>query len=157
MKGTMIFTNVGKRTIVSRPQFIIIAVICFCMMVALLFNLPNVEGINGKIIIGIIVVINIVGLIFTVPWISKFRANVVATDEGISFENQFFSWTEVTRLSSWFGGRIDVYIKKGDASFIFCFGAVLNSKEFQAGYKHVYAELVSAREAYLNRFKNSHR
>lgn len=138
---------------VSRSQYIAIAIGCFAMLFLLLFFFSNIESMKDKIFVGFILIIPVVVLILTLPWIPRFRENVTATTEGIGFDDQFFPWSKVTRLSSPFGGRIDVYLEKESAIPVFCFGIILSTEEFQEGYKHIYSQLLSAHEKYQTKFK----
>jgi hypothetical protein len=148
VRGKIIFSNVGQRTMVSRTHHVGIAIMCLLMFFALLFFLPSIEGTKEKAFAGMIMCLDVVGLIFVLPWVPKFKANVTATDEGIGFGDQFYSWAEVTRMNSWFGGRIDVYVERDSTPSAFCFGVVLNSQEFWEGYKYAYSQLQNARETY---------
>lgn len=147
----VIFSNVGHRTRVSRAHHIGIAVFCSTMLIILIFLSPNYAETNSKFIAGFIALLAVVGLVFTLPWVLRFKKNVTATDRGIGFDDQFFSWAEVTRLKSWFGGRIDVYVERDSKPFIFCFGIPLNREEFQEGYKAAYAKLQKARDEFQSK------
>lgn len=132
--------NFLARTILSATAIIILSLF-----------FPRIESKDGQIIVGFIIALFLIALVMSAPWISRFKKNVYATTTGIGYDEHFFLWSEVTKISSWYAGRIDIYTMKNGQRTIFCFGIPLTGEEFREGYKKTYNLLVDAREMYLKR------